>query len=523
MVSECQLEKKNCRVSERSKSCVVERRKLAGSPSLKEQEIISCNKQDGVESNSPIFSPVTLRTCLSDGSLNFSIKGGSDNGEFTYVSDIVQNKVNYVSGQFSEEDAILEIQGQKVAGYTQRDVVAWLNHCCRNGNPVVIKTVESGSQISRSLIRALARVAQLRGYSHGGYRAPWDGVIDGSIRGVATWSRSTGRSLLVSPPLREMNRFKFLRKRMYADEPLIITADANAKSPMWHSRVVIRGDRRNDAGRPCRRGRALEEFIYGHGLEVVNQPGNPPTYKGRAGVATNIDVTLCNAESVAMVEGWRVVDNVTISDHNLIVFGIAMGRVVEVNDGRTSKRYDMRRADWVKLRRELVLPDQVGNGDNVNIKAKELTSALQDAMRKSIPVMKGDTRVGNRPWNDRLQGLRTRVRRTRRSADRGWETADNLHNAKRDDFKALENDASIAKDLRQFLNSRFQKGSVDHDLQNTIRDNLYLRTVPVTTRLPRDGEVNGVDYTFLTPDEFMTLERSGNLLESGIYEGKHYT
>ncbi|CAG2053360.1 unnamed protein product [Timema podura] len=107
-------------------------------------------------------------------------------------------------------------------------------------------------------------------------------------------------------------------------------------------------------------------------------------------------------------------------------------------------------------------------------------------------------------------------------ADRGWETSDNLHNAKRDDFKALENDASIAKDLRQFLNSRFQKGSVDHDLQNTIRDNLYLRTVPVTTRLPRDGEVNGVDYTFLTPDEFMTLERSGNLLESGIYEGNHY-
>ncbi|KAG8233311.1 hypothetical protein J437_LFUL013781, partial [Ladona fulva] len=72
--------------------------------------------------------------------------------------------------------------------------------------------------------------------------------------------------------------------------------------------------------------------------------------------------------------------------------------------------------------------------------------------------------------------------------------------------------------MRQFLNTRFQKGSVDHDLQNTIRDNLYLRTVPVTTRTPREGEVNGVDYTFLTPDEFMALERSGNLLESGVYE-----
>jgi atrophin-1 interacting protein 3 (BAI1-associated protein 1) len=77
----------------------------------------------------------------------------------------------------------------------------------------------------------------------------------------------------------------------------------------------------------------------------------------------------------------------------------------------------------------------------------------------------------------------------------------------------------ITKDLRLFLNTRYQKGSADHELQNTIRDNLYLRTVPVTTRVPRDGEVKGVDYTFLDIDEFLNLERGGNLLESGIYEG----
>ena len=40
-----------------------------------------------------------------------------------------------------------------------------------------------------------------------------------------------------------------------------------------------------------------------------------------------------------------------------------------------------------------------------------------------------------------------------------------------------------------------------------------------TTRTPRIGEINGVDYTFLTVDEFIALERSGSLLESGIYEG----
>uniref|UniRef100_A0A914UI47 PDZ domain-containing protein n=1 Tax=Plectus sambesii TaxID=2011161 RepID=A0A914UI47_9BILA len=36
----------------------------------------------------------------------------------------------------------------------------------------------------------------------------------------------------------------------------------------------------------------------------------------------------------------------------------------------------------------------------------------------------------------------------------------------------------LTADLRQYLAMRFPKGSVDHHLQNTIRDNVYLKTVP---------------------------------------------
>ena len=54
---------------------------------------------------------------------------------------------------------------------------------------------------------------------------------------------------------------------------------------------------------------------------------------------------------------------------------------------------------------------------------------------------------------------------------------------------------SLTRDLRTYLNTRFQKGSVDHELQNTIRDNLYLRTVPVTTRAPRANEVSDLSHT----------------------------
>ncbi|CAG7721513.1 unnamed protein product [Allacma fusca] len=81
---------------------------------------------------------------------------------------------------------------------------------------------------------------------------------------------------------------------------------------------------------------------------------------------------------------------------------------------------------------------------------------------------------------------------------------------------------SLGPELRSYLNTRFQKGSVDHALQGVVRDNLYLRTVPVTTRPPRPGEIPGVDYTFLTVEEFMELERNGSLLESGVYAGNHY-
>jgi C-terminal processing protease CtpA/Prc len=82
--------------------------------------------------------------------------------------------------------------------------------------------------------------------------------------------------------------------------------------------------------------------------------------------------------------------------------------------------------------------------------------------------------------------------------------------------------SGLTKDLRQFLDARFQKGSIDHDLQQTIRDNLYMRTVPCTTRPPRPGEINGQDYTFLNTKDFRALEKSGNLLESGVYKGHYY-
>ncbi|MDY7077278.1 MAG: guanylate kinase [Chloroflexota bacterium] len=45
--------------------------------------------------------------------------------------------------------------------------------------------------------------------------------------------------------------------------------------------------------------------------------------------------------------------------------------------------------------------------------------------------------------------------------------------------------------------------------------------VTATDRSPRPGEVHGVDYFFLTTDEFLQMEQEGELLEHAIVYGQH--
>ncbi|XP_074499615.1 membrane-associated guanylate kinase, WW and PDZ domain-containing protein 1 [Sebastes fasciatus] len=89
-------------------------------------------------------------------------------------------------------------------------------------------------------------------------------------------------------------------------------------------------------------------------------------------------------------------------------------------------------------------------------------------------------------------------------------------------IKTVSPGSSLCKDLRLYLSKCFTPGSVDSQLQQVIRENLYLRAVPCTTRQPRDGEISGVDYNFVSIEEFFSLEESGALLESGKFKGNYY-
>ena len=54
------------------------------------------------------------------------------------------------------------------------------------------------------------------------------------------------------------------------------------------------------------------------------------------------------------------------------------------------------------------------------------------------------------------------------------------------------------------------------------RDLRVTRVVAYTTRLPREGEVEGVDYHFVSVDRFLEHASAGDFLEAKEVHGNHY-
>ena len=63
--------------------------------------------------------------------------------------------------------------------------------------------------------------------------------------------------------------------------------------------------------------------------------------------------------------------------------------------------------------------------------------------------------------------------------------------------------------------------------KSTVREELMRRenfaySVSATTRSPREGEQNGVDYWFVTREQFEEKIRNGDMLKHAIYNGNYY-
>ncbi|MGN0291038.1 MAG: guanylate kinase [Lachnospiraceae bacterium] len=65
------------------------------------------------------------------------------------------------------------------------------------------------------------------------------------------------------------------------------------------------------------------------------------------------------------------------------------------------------------------------------------------------------------------------------------------------------------------------KGTIMKELLNKYPDN-YALSISATTRLPRDGEREGVEYFFKTTEEFEQMIEDGDLVEYAQYVGNYY-
>ena len=183
------------------------------------------------------------------------------------------------------------------------------------------------------------------------------------------------------------------------DTPTILTLDSNARSTWWHDSIT----------EP--KGATMEEAITALNLSIMNEPHNPPTYVGRAGAESRVDLTLTNVKAAGLVKEWKVLQSATTSDHNAILFEVDRCRAG--NPLIRSTKYNIKRANWDKLKEIFELPTPVVAGDDVDKKAIELTTSIKRAMDLSIPKIKGCNAVINKVWNSELTNARRAARKAR--------------------------------------------------------------------------------------------------------------
>ena len=66
------------------------------------------------------------------------------------------------------------------------------------------------------------------------------------------------------------------------------------------------------------------------------------------------------------------------------------------------------------------------------------------------------------------------------------------------------------------------KDTIIDALRDRPREPDYHYVVTCTTRAPRPGEIPGISYQFLTPDQFHALRHAGELLEANEVHGNWY-
>ncbi|XP_045457958.1 uncharacterized protein LOC123668214 [Melitaea cinxia] len=132
-------------------------------------------------------------------------------------------------------------------------------------------------------------------------------------------------------------------QRETGSRSIVIGGDSNAKCVWWGSPVTDR------------RGEELHGFLEDLGLCLLNQ-GETPTFdtiRGGERYSSYIDITAVSPDLLGLVDGWRVREDLTNSDHNAITFLINTKHINTNTIRHTTRKYFTKKANWAQFREKL--------------------------------------------------------------------------------------------------------------------------------------------------------------------------
>lgn len=274
----------------------------------------------------------------------------------------------------------------------------------------------------------------------------------------------------VEPYLEVLDRCINRIKSKKANSEIVICADVNALSTSWFSRST------NE------RGDLVEDFIMDNNLIVINKKSEHTTYASPSGTS-NIDITLATTGIAKYIKDWCVSPDLTISDHNAILFKISSRDVAGIQLRHDDLSFNLNKANWKLFEAEVrrifnpfikkkieYLPAQ----DAVAL----VTTKLQEICKKTIGIRRYRARTV--PWwNDKLTALRKKVQaarsqlnRVRRLSLNDLEQAKNRHKKYRAEY-VKEIRKSKMQSWQRFITEKGNEdpwGIVYKILRNKIRN-----------------------------------------------------
>ncbi|CAH2090550.1 unnamed protein product [Euphydryas editha] len=188
---------------------------------------------------------------------------------------------------------------------------------------------------------------------------------------------------------------------------MIIGGDCNAKCVWWGSPVTDR------------RGEEMYGTLEDLGLCLLNQ-GETPTFdtiRGGVRYSSYVDITAVSLDLLSLVNGWRVCEDLTSSDHNGISFSIKSKHINKNNIKQTTRRFFTKKANWDQFNGKL---GQIFIEHNFTIaKIKNIKTAIEldevvmdlnkyitEACLDSIPPIKRKEVLAMPWWTEELAALK---------------------------------------------------------------------------------------------------------------------